>query len=615
MITALAVALFVYQLDRSATTNHRQQVHGVVVRDLAAVRGSVEVALNRYLHRLFALRSHVSINPEMTAEQFEKLSQLIMEDNRGIRSVTSIRDNVINDVYPREGNQGAIGLELLAHAKQRDAALHAIQTGKSWLAGPIKLVQGGEAFIYRSPVYRHIDPDVPRQPQDYWGMVSLLIDKETLVQEILTNVPEELEVTILGAAVAGNDGPTIAGDSDLAVSSSVRTSVTLPTGTWTLLGQPAGGWPETAPNAFERRVVGGSIAVVLGVLMFWVTGGAARDRRSAQQLALANDVAEAARQAAEFANLKIAEEADEIAQYADQLEKAQVRSARIMQELQHAQIELSESNTALKRSNEELEQFAFVASHDLQEPLRKVAAFCQLLELEYSDKFSEEGKRYLNYVIDGAHRMRHLIRDLLTFSKIQSMGEVLKPVDADQAVQDAIRSLEGSIDESSAIICTKPLPTVLGDQRLLTQLLQNLISNGIKYNQSDQPTIEVAAHRITDEDIDWSSFDPSRLLTTQDVDDESDYRFDSDRSPAKWMFTVTDNGIGIETEDHERVFGIFKRLHSQSDYNGTGIGLAICKRIAERLGGVIGVAHRHDGESGTTFYFVLEAAEELVSEC
>jgi len=543
----------------------------VVVRDVAAVRGAVENAINRRVHLLIGLRAHVSIHPEMSADQFASLSQIIMDEVDGIRSVTSIRDNVINDVYPRQGNEGAIGLELLAHSQQRIAALHAIETGKPWLAGPIPLVQGGEAFIYRAPVYtRESAADEPTA-EDYWGMVSLLIDKQTLVDEIMSQVPNDLQIAIRGRSGDGTRGDFFVGNESIVGKQPVAATITLPTGSWEVFGVPQVGWPTNPPDALQRRIVGASLVIVLGMLLFWVTGAAARDRESARQLRLANEEAESARQTAEHAREQLAREADAIARYAEQLEAAQIESARMMHDLQHAKSKLYESNNALKRSNEELEQFAYVASHDLQEPLRKVAAFCQLLELEYGDRLDDEGKRYLNYIVDGAHRMRNLIRDLLSFSKIQSQDKEFGRVDASKAVEGAIRSLEGRIEESGAIVNVGPMPSVRADERQLSQLMQNLIGNGLKYNESDCPTVDVSARRDGDH----------------------------------WLFEVADNGIGIAEENHQRVFGIFKRLHSQSSYSGTGIGLAICKRIVERFDGEISIDSKEG--IGSTFRFTVPA--------
>jgi len=227
----------------------------------------------------------------------------------------------------------------------------------------------------------------------------------------------------------------------------------------------------------------------------------------------------------------------------------------------------------LEQSNQELEQFAYVSSHDLQEPLRKVASFCELLEKEYGDVLEGDGKQYLTFVTDGARRMQTLIRDLLTFSRIKSQGMPLHETSADDAFQAAVENLEGAIEESDATISCDELPRVWADDRQMTQLLQNLIGNAIKYRGSEKPVIHVGYTETKD----------------------------------RCEISVSDNGIGIAPEDHDRVFGIFKRLHGRTEYSGTGIGLAICKRIVDRWQGEIWV--ESSGGSGSTFYFTVRKIE------
>jgi light-regulated signal transduction histidine kinase (bacteriophytochrome) len=227
----------------------------------------------------------------------------------------------------------------------------------------------------------------------------------------------------------------------------------------------------------------------------------------------------------------------------------------------------------LQRSNADLEQFAYVASHDLQEPLRKVASFCQLLERRYSDQLDERGLQYLNFAVDGAKRMQVLINDLLAFSRV-GRSTVLVPVDLDDALADARTALAMSISESHAIVSSDPLPTVLGDRGLLAQLLQNLVGNAIKFRSDERPTVHIG---VTDEDDHWE-------------------------------LCCSDNGIGIEPEYAERVFVIFQRLHPKEEFAGTGIGLALCKRIVEHHGGTIWLDT--SVTSGTTMRWTVPKGRE-----
>jgi PAS domain S-box-containing protein len=236
----------------------------------------------------------------------------------------------------------------------------------------------------------------------------------------------------------------------------------------------------------------------------------------------------------------------------------------------------------LERSNQELEQFAYVASHDLQEPLRMVASYVQLLSKDFAGELGPEADEYIGFAVDGARRMQRLIDDLLAFSRVGTRGRQFEPVDCNQVLQDVLRSLKLAIDEVQAQITYDFLPTVQGDRGQIYQLFQNLLANALKFHGSAPPAIEVGAV--------WQ---PSGASTGSSSGEEG----------AGWLFSVRDNGIGIEPQYFDRIFVIFQRLHSRAHYSGTGIGLAICKKIVERHGGRIWVEST-PGE-GATFYFRL----------
>jgi signal transduction histidine kinase len=235
----------------------------------------------------------------------------------------------------------------------------------------------------------------------------------------------------------------------------------------------------------------------------------------------------------------------------------------------------------LRRSNAELEQFAYVASHDLQEPLRKVASFCQLLEQRYGGSLDERGIEYIGFAVDGAKRMQVLINDLLTFSRVGRLNVTRATVDLDETLETALGNLAAAIEECEAQIvrCGGPLPQVIGDATLVTMLWQNLIGNAVKFRHED---------RVPHVVIDWER-------GTGDHD-------------GHWMFSVTDNGIGIAPEFAEKVFVIFQRLHGRDAYTGTGIGLAVCKKIVELHGGTIGIDTGNS--SGSRFWFTLPIAAD-----
>ncbi len=251
---------------------------------------------------------------------------------------------------------------------------------------------------------------------------------------------------------------------------------------------------------------------------------------------------------------------------------------RIVAELQASQSArelLDEQTLELRRSNAELEQFAYVASHDLQEPLRKVASFCQLLEKRYGDQLDERGTEYIAFAVDGAKRMQVLINDLLTFSRVGRLNATYSDVHLDDTLDAAVENLSTAIEESGAeVVRTGPLPEVFGDPTLLTMLWQNLIGNAIKFSPPDvRPRIVI------------------------------DCQPGPGQPPELWSFRVSDNGIGISEEFVDKVFVIFQRLHAREVYGGTGIGLALCKKIVEHHGGTIWIDTSQT--AGTLFRFTL----------
>lgn len=242
---------------------------------------------------------------------------------------------------------------------------------------------------------------------------------------------------------------------------------------------------------------------------------------------------------------------------------------------QQAELELALKAQELARSNADLERFAYVASHDLQEPLRMVASYTQLLARRYKGKLDADADDFIGFAVDGANRMQHLIQDLLSYSRLTTRGKTLELTETRMACENAVKNLQQAIKDSDAAVVVEDLPAVLGDATHLAQLFQNLIGNAIKYRGDRAPEIRVAA-------------------TAKEAD---------------WIFTVKDNGIGIEPQYFERIFQMFQRLHTRKEYSGTGIGLAICRKIVERHGGSIWVESR-PGE-GSTFLFSIPRAERI----
>ncbi len=247
---------------------------------------------------------------------------------------------------------------------------------------------------------------------------------------------------------------------------------------------------------------------------------------------------------------------------------------RDITERKQAQRELERHAAELSRSNAELEQFAYVASHDLQEPLRMVASYSQLLARRYRGKLDSDADEFIEFIVDGANRMQALINDLLAFSRVGTRGKPFEPTDVADVVARAISNVQVAIEDAGATVDVGPMPALNADSAQLVQLFQNLISNAIKFRGDEPPRVVISA----------------------------------EPADGEVTFSVSDNGIGMDPQYAERIFLLFQRLHTKREYPGTGIGLAICKKIVERHGGRIWVEST-EGE-GCTFHFTLPVNAE-----
>ncbi|GAA3838375.1 sensor histidine kinase [Sphaerisporangium flaviroseum] len=263
----------------------------------------------------------------------------------------------------------------------------------------------------------------------------------------------------------------------------------------------------------------------------------------------------------------------ELAELSGRVDAMRGRILREWRRAADAQRLLSEQAAELRRSNAELEQFAYVASHDLQEPLRKVASFTQMLDQRYGDQLDERAKQYVTFAVDGAKRMQLLINDLLDLSRVGRLGGEKASTDVQKVLETAIGNLSAQIEDTDAIVTHDDLPSVFGNKVLLTQLFQNLIGNALKFRTNEPPRVHISAQ------------------------DQGDM----------WEFACADNGIGVDTKYADRIFLIFQRLHPRDVYPGTGIGLALCRKIVEYHGGKIWLEDLDPGRSGTTFRWTLPA--------
>jgi signal transduction histidine kinase len=242
-------------------------------------------------------------------------------------------------------------------------------------------------------------------------------------------------------------------------------------------------------------------------------------------------------------------------------------------ELKHTREELEQKSQDLTRSNMDLQQFAYAASHDLQAPLRGVEGFVNLLSRRYKGQLDTTADEFIEFIVDGVKRMHVLIKDLLEYSQIGAKEIHWKPMESELAVTQALANLKTAVEESSAIVTYKALPRIVGDPAQMSSLFQNLIGNAIKYRKEETPKIHISAEREGD----------------------------------RWLFSVNDNGIGIDPNNSDRIFVVFQRLHTREEYEGTGIGLAICKKIVERHNGDIWM--ESEPGKGSTFYFTIPDQE------
>ncbi|GJF33200.1 histidine kinase [Kitasatospora sp. NE20-6] len=326
----------------------------------------------------------------------------------------------------------------------------------------------------------------------------------------------------------------------------------------------------------QRNVVFGSIAAVilaLAVLVFeamrrGVTGPLGRLNEDADAVA-----------GGDFDHAIGATGPEDLRRLARSVEAMRHRLVDEIASADRARARLAEQTADLQRSNAELEQFAYVASHDLQEPLRKVASFCQLLERRYAEQLDDRARQYIAFAVDGANRMQTLINDLLEFSRVGRVHKSHATVDLEALLGSTEDALGVQVEEAGAVVTHDPLPTVEGDRTQLGILLQNLVSNAVKFRSPDRPPkVHVSVGR----------------------------------AGRNWEVAVSDNGIGIAPEFEEKVFVIFQRLHTRDAYPGNGIGLAMCKKIVEFHGGTIGIDRGHT--PGTRIVFTLPVRDDTADD-
>lgn len=436
----------------------------------------------------------------------------------------------ITYVVPTAGNEEAVGLDIAFEKIRFQAATESRNTGDTRITGPITLVQDSlktPGFLFYAPFYRNREQsklgDDHTKDKEFGGYVYAPFVVRKLMQGTLDKSNRHVGIGLY-------DGDEILYDEHL----------------------------ESEPNFDSNPLLKRDMTIELfgRVWKFeiWTTTEF-RDASSASQPVFILLAAIIIDGLLLYLFLSMNRASRKTASYAKETSR---------------QLAINKGMTSkLKRSNAELEQFACVASHDLQEPLRKVATFCDMLGEQYADKLDDQGRVYIRYAIDGAQRMRLLINDLLMFSRVGSEENAGSSFPVQEALDDALANLKEAMNAEGAEVTVDPLPEIIGNKPQMSRLLQNLVGNGLKYRSDEPPKIHVGV-----------------------VSDSADH-----------TFFVRDNGIGIEPKYHQQVFGIFKRLHNASEYEGTGIGLAICQRIVESWDGKIWIDP--EVSSGTQFCFTV----------
>jgi signal transduction histidine kinase len=506
------------------------QLHSQV----SALGGSAATALGNALNQRLALvrglAAFVSVkvavhqgghDHDLQAE-FPPFAAALYGSMPGIRNVSVAPDFIVGHVYPMDpGNQRVLGNNLLADRRPgfADAVRRSIDSHGLTVHDPVELIQGNLGLIARDAVFVGDKP---------WGAVGVAFEIMPLLAA--SGLPD-----IKGVAwgVRTNTALRVGGDIAVFAQAPVVVRVNLPEGYWELGLAPQGGWEHAEFDGVEYRLLQGGMAG-LGVLVLLLTASLSYHRRQLEQLVQARTVA-----------------------------------------LVATQHDLQQRAQELGRANAQLERFAYVAAHDLQEPLRAITAFSQLVARTYPDLLDDEGRTWLAEVVSAAARMRLLLRDIQLYLAENKLPLPTAPLPAGTALQKALDGLSERIRDCRAVVKVDPLPLVMADQRRLAETLTVLLSNALEYRSPDRPPdIRVGARRVGEFHV----------------------------------IDVVDNGIGIDGEYLLRIFEVFQRLHSRAEHPGTGMGLAIARKMIERLGGHIAVVS--EPGRGSTFSIFLPVPKD-----
>jgi len=455
------------------------------------------------------------VENDIIKDNFDSLSRGILEQYKYIDALQLVKGSIITNTYPIEGNESAIGFDLSTNRSHVIEAMKSVSRNQLYFEGPFELRQGGMGIVGRRPIYKK---------GELWGFAAVIIRTKTLVEAAGINETGLDNVFIYQITKTNPDGePTSLFDHKMSVASGINHTSFIPLGDWYV----------TVTARYPAHILRATPIFLLGLLLSAVVGF--------------------------FAWFM-----------ADEPKKLERMVTEKTISLENANLELEDQRSKLLLTNAELKQFAYVASHDLQEPLRMISSFLSKLDQNYSAQLDEKAKKYIHFAVDGANRMRTLIIDLLEYSQVGDSARSIEQIDINDILKDVIQLNRNLIEAKSATISYQNLPSVQGYRTQLTQLFGNVIQNALKYSKEGVPPhIEITAKELK----------------------------------SKIEFSVSDNGIGIDPDYYEKIFIIFQRLHSTADYGGTGIGLAIVKKVVDMHGGTIRV--ESSPGVGSTFIFTL----------
>ena len=575
-LTGVAILTTVGWVEHAERERFEQQNRAKVLARLSTVRANLEKALNQRLFLSRGLVAYVStVNPDLDQETFERLTQVIVAQQSGIRSIVLYKDNTVSHIYPLVGNEAALGFSPMSIPEEREAIERAIQNRQTVVAGPVNivgltqisdvcpadaprlqitpdsdqnqqscLVEGGIAFIGRTPIFLTPPNEVPESGA-YWGLAGIIIDQNTLFKEAgLLDRNSDVKYAIRGKDGLGADGEVFFGESQIFQQNPVLSSITLPNGSWQLAAIPQTGWLDDFPLLIWLQLGGSFTAILAGGLVFILVSAPAQLKTAVERATIA---------------LKEREEA------------------------------LERANTDLQHLDQLKDEFLANTSHELRTPLNGIIGIAESLIDGATGELSDLTQSNLVMIVSSGRRLSSLVNDVLDFSKIRysNIDLQLKPVDL-YTITDLVITLSQPLIGKKNLQLINSInpesPAVQADENRLQQILHNLVGNAIKFTAEGH--VEISAKKVD--------------------------HLESDRAFLKII--ISDTGIGISEDKFEQIFESFEQAEGTTarEYGGTGLGLAITKQLVELQGGKIEVFSRF-GE-GSQFSFTLPIATEKAAK-